>query len=72
MKPKFSVTLIHEHNAGQHRIVAMASDGTNSASEWQELRNLCHHLDVVANADPDNGLPIGIFRVREVPHQVLA
>ena len=72
MKQKLSLTLIHESNsAGQHRIVAVASDGTNSSGEWQDVRKLAAHLDVFANSDADNSLPLGIFKVREVSHQVL-
>ena len=73
MKQKAALTLIHEHNsAGQHRVVAVASDSTNSTGDWVDERNLAKHLDVYANADANNGLPMGIFKVREVPHQVLA
>lgn len=67
------LTLIHEHSdTGTHRIVAVADDGTNSAGEWVDVRRLATHLDVYANADPSNSLPAGIFKVKEVPHQVLA
>lgn len=67
-----SITLIHEVNKlGEHRIVAVSSDGTNSAGEWAAAHNLATHLDVLANADPDSGLPLGIFKVKEVAHQVL-
>ena len=72
MKQKLSLTLIHEtNNTGQHRIVAIATDGTNSNGDWQDVRKLASHLDTFANSDADNGLPLGIFKVREVFHQVL-
>lgn len=68
-----SLTLIHEMTSdGRHRIVAVADDGTNSASEWVDTRQLAQHLDVYANAGGVDGLPAGIFKVREVNHQVLA
>lgn len=68
-----SLTFIHEHSdTGQHRIVAVADDGTNSAGEWVDVRRLAQHLDLYASADPSNGLPPGIFKAREVAHQVLA
>ena len=68
-----SLTLLHEFNSkGQHRVVAVADDGTNSAGDWAEPHNFAHHLDVHANADPANGLPAGVFKTREVSHQVLA
>lgn len=68
-----SLTAVHEFNdKGQHRIVTIADDGTNSHGEWVETRHLATHLDLYASADPSSGLPAGIFKVREVPHQVLA
>lgn len=72
-KPQASLTFMHEFNAeGQHRIVAVSTEGTNSAGEWVEARRLAQHLNLFANADPSNGLPAGIFTVREQAHQVLA
>ena len=68
-----SLTLIHEITPeGRHRIVAVADDGTNSAGEWVDTRQLATHLDVFANAGGISELPPGIFKVREVKHQVLA
>lgn len=68
-----SLTLIHEMTAdGQHRIVAVADDGTNSAGEWVDTRSLAQHLDVLANAGGIKELPAGIFKTREVSYQVLA
>lgn len=67
-----SLTLLHEQNsAGQHRIVAVADDGTNKAGEWAPIAELATLLDCYANADPASPLPPGIFTVREKPHQVL-
>ena len=64
---------IHEHNdAGQHRIVAVEADGTNTAGEWVDVRKLATHHDLCASADPAYGLPAGVFKTKEVPHQVLA
>ena len=72
MKQKSNITLIHEVNGlGEHRIVAICSDGTNSAGEWAVAHKLASHLDVLANADPDSGLPLGVFKIKEVAHQVL-
>jgi len=72
-KPKLSLTYLHEHNAsGQHRIVAVANDSTNSVGNWVDERNLARHLDLFANTDANNGLPMGIFKVREISAQVLA
>ena len=66
------LTLVHELTAdAQHRIVAIADDGTNSVGEWAPVQKLAHHLDLHANADPSNGLPSGIFKSKEVKHQVL-
>lgn len=68
-----SLTLIHEMTSdGRHRIVAVADDGTNSASEWVDTRSIAQHLDVYANAGAVPELPAGIFKVKEVAHQVLA
>lgn len=68
-----SLTLVHEMNSkGQHRIVAICDDGTNSAGEWVDTHELAQHLDVFANADFSNLLPPGIFKVREVSYQSLA
>jgi hypothetical protein len=68
-----SLTLIHEMTAdGRHRIVAVADDGTNSASEWVDTRQLAQHLDVYANAGGVDVAPTGIFKIKEVAHQVLA
>ena len=65
--------LIHEMTAdGRHRIVAVAEDGTNSAGEWVDTRSLATHLDVYANAGGVVELPAGVFKVKEVAHQVLA
>lgn len=68
-----SLTLIHELTSdGQHRVVAVADDGTNSVGEWVDTRTLAAHLDVFANAGGVSQLPAGIFKVKEVKHQVLA
>lgn len=74
MKQKKHTTLIHEHSSnGNHRIVALSSDGTNVAGEWVPQQQLAQHPDVkvLANSTPDIGLPLGIFRTFDVPHQVL-
>lgn len=68
-----SLTVIHEFNAsGQHRIVCVADDGTNKAGEWAPTADLATCLNLYANADPASPLPAGVFKVREVAHQVLA
>lgn len=68
-----SLILVHEMTEdGKHRIVAVADDGTNSASEWVDVRQIAQHLDVYANAGGVKELPAGVFKVKEVAHQVLA
>ena len=72
MSQKFSLTVLHELNPqGQHRIVTVGNDGTNSAGEWFAVTELATHLDLWASADPSKGLP-EVFKVREVAHQVLS
>jgi hypothetical protein len=71
-KAQLSLTTIHElNNCGQHRIVLVSSEGTNSAGEWFSVNELAEHLAVWASADPTKGLP-EIFTVRERSYQVLA
>ena len=68
-----SLTLLHEHNdKNQHRIVTICDDGTNKAGEWFPVAEVATFLDLYACADPNLGLPAGIFKVREVKYQVLA
>lgn len=68
-----SLTFVHEQNPqGQHRIVAIADDGTNKAGEWAPVADLATLFDLYANADPASPLPPGVFKVREIKHQVLA
>ena len=65
--------LVHEMTAdGRHRIVAVSEDGTNSVGDWVDTRSLAVHLDVFANAGGISELPAGVFKVKEVAHQVLA
>ena len=67
------ITLMHEiQENGQHRIVAVAEDGTNSVGKWAPAHELAQHLGLFGNTDYGNGLPPGIFQVKERPHQVLA
>lgn len=69
---KFSVTVLHElNNCGQHRIVTVGSDGTNSTSEWFSTNELATHLNLWASADPTKGLP-EVFTVRDHAYQVLS
>jgi len=66
------VIYIHEQSsAGQHRIVAVADDGTNKAGEWFPMAELATLLDLYASANPSLPVPPGVFKVKEVPHQVL-
>ena len=68
-----SLTLLHEHNAaGQHRIVAVADDGTNKVGEWFPVAELATLLDLYASANPSLPVPAGVFTCREKAHQVLA
>lgn len=65
--------LIHEMTEdGRHRIVAVAEDGTNSSGEWTDTRSLATHLDVYANAGGVAELPAGMFKTKDVAHQVLS
>lgn len=67
------VAILHEMEpTGRHRIVVIRDDGTNSVGDWFPNSEVAHHEGLFANANPDNGLPAGVFTVREVPHQVLA
>ena len=69
---KSSLTIIHElNNLGQHRIVTVASNGTNSAGEWVSTVELALHLNLFASADPSKGLP-EVFTCREPAYQVLS
>lgn len=71
-KAKFSVTVLHELNScGQHRIVTVGSDGTNSTGEWFSTNELASHLNLWASADPSKGLP-EVFIVRDKAYQVLS
>lgn len=64
---------LHEQNpAGQHRIVAVAEDGTNKPGEWFPVAEIATLLDLYASANPSLPVPPGVFKVKEVPHQVLA
>jgi len=68
-----TLILVHEMTSdGRHRIVAVADNGTNSYGDWVDTRQLAVHLDVYANAGGISELPAGIFKVKEVAHQVLA
>lgn len=68
-----SLTVIQEFDGhGQHRIVAVADDGTNKAGEWKPVAELATLLNLFANADPTSPLPAGVFTVKEKAHQVLA
>lgn len=67
------MTLIHEVNArGQHRIVIVNDDKEVNAGEWSEAVDLAVNGKFFGNSDPGNGLPPGIFQVKEFTHQVLA
>lgn len=68
------MTLIHELTAaGQHRIVQVNDDGTNKTGDWVETRELAELDKYLANASAEhNGLPPGIFTVRECAYQSLA
>ena len=72
-KSKCPPQLIHELSpSGRHRIVEVR-DGDNLAGEWAAHDQLAQHPNgALACADPGQPLPQGIFRVRELPYQVLA
>ena len=65
------MTLIHEVREGQHRIVSVQEDGTNTTGEWVEQREVAK-LDKWYVIYGEHTLPQGVFTVKVVPHQVLA
>lgn len=74
VKTKVSPTspqIIHESRDSKHRIVKLNPNGTNDSSAWASVSELAILGPLLANADPENGLPIGIFTVRSVAAQVL-
>lgn len=72
LKRSGSKMIVHEHSGdGRHRIVTLSIDGTNEPGEWADARKLAQHGKLLANAEPDNGLPLGVFTVSEQSHQVL-
>lgn len=73
MKQPPAKVIVHElRNEGDHRLVIIKPDGTNIASEWARTTALAQLLGFFGNNDPSNGLPPGVFTVREVAHQILA
>lgn len=71
--PPSGPQFIHELNEhGQHRIAVLLSDGTNTSSPWAPVEQVICFYGIYANASPGSGLPPHLFRVKEVPCQVLA
>jgi hypothetical protein len=68
-----SLTFIHEFNQHQqHRLVAVADNGTNDAGEWCHISEIAHLRDVYASADTKYPFGQGVFTIRDKAHQVLA
>lgn len=67
------LTIVHEYNShGEHRLVALHSDGTSKTGDWVPVSDLAVLLNLYANGDPSNGLPPGVFRTMDVNHQTIA
>ena len=67
------LTIVHEFdNHGQHRLVALHSEGTSQTGDWYPVSDVATILNLYANGNPGNGLPAGVFRTIDHPHQVLA
>ena len=66
--------IVHEYNEkGQHRIVKISDDSTNEASPWADIHSLATLGKMLAHGGSvDQELPLGIFTVRDIPHQVLS
>lgn len=65
-------SVVHECNqTAQHRIVIIRG-GIPTASRWFEFREIAVHGVYRALAYEYPGLPIGVFRVSPVAHEVLA
>lgn len=72
MATKKPIIVIHEiRNEGDHRLVAVEAEGTNTTGEWVRSTQLATLGPWFGNNDPSNGLPPGVFTVREYAHQVL-
>ena len=64
---------VHERQEYRHRIVILHADGTNDTGEWYLISETAwHKLGFYANSNSASVFPPGIFKVREVAHQVLA
>lgn len=71
-KAPVSTTLIHERNgAAQHRIVHVRG-GIPTASKWFEHHQVAVYGNYRALYNGNEALPTGVFRVTEVPHEVLS
>ena len=66
------VTLVHEveHGTIRHRIV-IVSGGVVDAGAWAEMHELAIHKGYLANLGSGSPIPVGIFKVRAYPTQVL-
>ena len=65
--------LIHEvdQTRRQHRIVIMQGS-VPLRGDWADLHQLAHFKGLTAAAGEFSGLPLGIFRAQQQPHEVLS
>lgn len=65
--------VIHEYgHTGAHRIVIIEQDGRRSEGAWSGYRSFAHHRGFYATSPYWEGsLPIGVFRLNPIPHEVL-
>ena len=65
------ITVIHEVQATQHRIVVVNEDSTNVAGDWVPSTEVAFNNKYFAIMG-ESVLPGGVFTVLEVAHQVLS
>lgn len=72
MKSKTSKQVIHERALGKHRILII--DGpTQQTGPWADISQLAELGGYHACAELNyRGLPVGVFRIAHVQHQVLS
>lgn len=64
------ISVIHESNGSQHRIIVIRDNGTNVPGAWAEQREVAY-LDGYFAIMGESPLPQGVFTCRSVDHQVL-
>lgn len=71
-KQKLLKQVIHERAAGKHRIVIINGD-SQQVGPWADNHQLAELNGFQANATMDyRGLPVGVFKIVNVMHQVLS